>query len=139
MKVYTTDEISYEITEHDVPDQLAATGPSEPVVTLIDQSRSGKMEGESVADIDEIMHPNDQHRLGITSEQVAAAFGIVLAIGDTIQQLGSVPSGELYVHLMGQLSLNQYDAVIAKLIQCGLVRKSNHLLTWIGPPKKEGN
>lgn len=30
VKVYTSDEIAYEITEHDIPDQLAVTGPNLP-------------------------------------------------------------------------------------------------------------
>lgn len=91
-------------------------------------------------DIDSIMHPDDQARLGgITKEQIVAAFGIVLAIGDTIQQLGEVPSGELYARVMGTLSAREYNTVIDKLIQCRLVTKSNNVLRWTGPKKEAGN
>ena len=63
---------------------------------------------------------------------VKAALGILRAVADAIRELGEVPSGHLYAHLMGKLSLEQYEQVIGVLKQAGLITESNHLLTWVG-------
>ena len=90
--------------------------------------------------IDELMHPNDRAKLtGVTNEQIVAAFGILLAIGDTIQALGSVPSGELYARVMGKVDIGTYNAAIDKLKSCDLITESAHVLTWIGPKREKGN
>ena len=57
---------------------------------------------------------------------------IVEAVADAIKTLGSVPSGHLYAHLMGALTLTQYQAVIGILKVQGKVTERNHLLTWVG-------
>lgn len=64
--------------------------------------------------------------------QEKAALGIVLAIGETIKELGSVPNGHLYAQLMGKMSLDTYNKVIALLVKTGAVKNENHLLTWVG-------
>lgn len=64
--------------------------------------------------------------------QEKAALGIVLAIGETIKELGSVPNGHLYAQLMGRMSLETYNKVIALLVKTGAVKEENHLLTWVG-------
>ncbi len=64
--------------------------------------------------------------------QEKAALGIVLAIGETIKELGSVPNGHLYAQLMGRMSLETYNKVIALLVKTGAVKNENHLLTWVG-------
>jgi hypothetical protein len=57
-----------------------------------------------------------------------------MAVGECIRDLGRpVPSGEVYAHLMGHLTLESYTSVIAVLKAKGLVEEKNHLLTWIGP------
>lgn len=59
---------------------------------------------------------------------------LVVAVAEAIRELGEVPSGHLYAVLMGQLSLDQYNAVIAVLVRAGLVEKQpSHLLVWKGP------
>lgn len=68
-----------------------------------------------------------------TRDQIAAALKTVQAVAEAIKELGSVPSGELYAQLMGHLSLSAYTRVIDTLKRTGLVKESNHLLTWIGP------
>ena len=64
--------------------------------------------------------------------QEKAALGIVLAVGEAIKDLGSVPNGHLYAQLMGKMNLETYNKVIAILVKTGAVKNENHLLTWVG-------
>lgn len=70
--------------------------------------------------------------IATTPNDVKAALGILRAVADAIRELGEVPSGHLYAHLMSKLSLEQYEQVIGVLKQAGLITESNHLLTWVG-------
>ena len=63
-----------------------------------------------------------------------AAVGVVMAVADCLRELRTVPSGHLYARLMGHLSIDDYQSVIATLVRAGLVREHpSHLLEWIGP------
>ena len=65
--------------------------------------------------------------------QAKAAVSVVLAVADCIRELRTVPSGHLYARLMGHLSIDDYQSVIATLVRAGLVREhQSHLLEWIG-------
>jgi hypothetical protein len=64
-----------------------------------------------------------------------AVIRTLLAVRDCIRELGSVPSGELYARLCGHMSLETYESIIQTMINARVVRRSNHLLTWIGPPE----
>ena len=67
-------------------------------------------------------------------QQISAALQIVHAVGEAIQELGSVPSGTLYAGLMGQIRLDRYEQIIGLLKTAGLVEESpDHMLTWVGP------
>jgi len=67
-------------------------------------------------------------------QQIFAALQIVHAVGEAIQELGSVLSGTLYARLMDQMRLDRYEQIIGLLKTARLVEESNeHLLTWIGP------
>jgi hypothetical protein len=68
-----------------------------------------------------------------TKEQVLAAFEVVVATGQTIRELGTVPSGELYARVMDKLSIEAYGNIIATLKRAGMVEESGNVLTWIGP------
>jgi len=68
-----------------------------------------------------------------SKKQAIAAIQITLAVGDAIKALGSVPSGHLYASLIDRMSLETYEKIIGILKNTGLVKESNHLLTWIGP------
>lgn len=73
---------------------------------------------------------------GMTKEQINAGLKTVLAIAESIRELGSVPSGHLYAHLMGSLTLESYEKIIQILVNQDLVKKHpSHLLEWIGPAK----
>ena len=68
-----------------------------------------------------------------TKEQTLAALKIVMAIGDTIRELGSVPSGELYARVMVHgVTMEGYNSIIGMLKRAGVVKESCHVLTWIG-------
>jgi hypothetical protein len=64
-----------------------------------------------------------------------AVLVIARAVADAIKEAGDagVPSGYIYATIMGVISLNNYNALIAQLKQLGLVSEENHVLRWIGP------
>ena len=67
-------------------------------------------------------------------QQISAALQIVHAVGEAIQELGSVPSGTLYARLMGRMRLDRHEQIIGLLKTAGLVEESpDHMLTWVGP------
>lgn len=68
----------------------------------------------------------------ITKVEMSAAIRTAQAVAEAIRELKEVPSGQLYVHLMGIMSLDQYTAIISALKKAGVVSESNHLLKWIG-------
>lgn len=72
-----------------------------------------------------------------TKAQVADALGCVSALAEAIRELGSVPNGVLYAHVMGTLTIGQYERSIDLLKRTGLVVEKNHELSWAGP-KLEG-
>lgn len=55
------------------------------------------------------------------------------AIGTAIRSLGSVPSGHLYAHLCGKLSMGSYNNIIAILKNSKLVEERSSILIWVGP------
>ena len=61
------------------------------------------------------------------------AIKTIAAISETIRELKEVPNGHLYARIMGTLSLDQYNQVIAILVRAKLVANKNDLLVWIGP------
>jgi hypothetical protein len=68
----------------------------------------------------------------MANEQVKTTLSIILMIADAIEELGSVPSGHLYAQICMHLNLDDYNDVISVLVNAGLVKEENHLLTWIG-------
>lgn len=69
----------------------------------------------------------------VTREQVVAALEMVVIIGQLIQEKKSIPDGELYAQLMDKFNLQTYNSIIDKLITAKCVKRSNNLLTWVGP------
>ena len=71
-----------------------------------------------------------------TVEEMKAAKAVLLAVGDTIREVGEVPSGVLYSMLMGRIDLGGYEAMIGILKRAGLVEETSaHVLRWIGKSK----
>lgn len=69
----------------------------------------------------------------MTSEQVHAGMKTVIAVAEAIRELGRVPSGHLYAQLMGELSLDAYERIIAILVKQGLVQRTEmQELVWVG-------
>lgn len=58
---------------------------------------------------------------------------IAIAASETIRELGSVSSGELYMGLMSRINLTEYESIVSALVRAKLITRKNHLLTWIGP------
>lgn len=69
----------------------------------------------------------------IKAGDVAAAVQVIAVVAEAIRGLGEVPSGELYVHVMSRLSIEQYGRVIATLKSAELIEERNHMIRWIGP------
>jgi hypothetical protein len=68
-----------------------------------------------------------------TRTEVNAAIETIKAIADTIRELGQVPAGTLYAHLMSRMSLEQFEKIIGVLVNAGLVRRDQtHMLHWVG-------
>ena len=68
-----------------------------------------------------------------TKENVKAAIGILVAVADTIKEMGKVPNGVLYAHLMSKIDFVTYTQLIDTLKRTGLVTEVNHELIWKGP------
>lgn len=70
----------------------------------------------------------------LTPGQASKAIEVLHAMAEVVRGLGEVPSGVLYAHCMGALTLEQYERAIDILVGAGLVeRASAHVLRWIGP------
>lgn len=73
------------------------------------------------------------------AEQLDAQLQVIRVVADAIRDLtatsdlGGVPSGHLYAHLMGMFTLAQYQSVIDLLVRAKLVEDCGHLLVWVGP------
>jgi hypothetical protein len=70
----------------------------------------------------------------ITKAQIKGAIEIMKAVANAIKELGSIPSGHLYVHLNNSLTLDEYNRIIGLLKGAELITVGDdHLITWIGP------
>jgi len=68
------------------------------------------------------------------TSKVSAALLVTLAVAETIHELGEVPAGHLYAHLMGKLTLEQFEKIVASLERSGLIKQtSGHTLKWVAP------
>ena len=64
-------------------------------------------------------------------EQSKAGLSLVVAVAETVKDLGQVPSGHLYAALMHQMTLDQYIKVVNIMKRAGMVKENNNLLTWV--------
>jgi len=68
----------------------------------------------------------------MTTDQAQKLIQFMGAIASLIKEVKSIPSGHLYAQLMGKMSLDQYQDMIATLQKAGLVSLKNDLLTYTG-------
>lgn len=63
-------------------------------------------------------------------ERLQTAEKLIEAINDMIKETGQkgIPSGHLYAMLMGKITIEVYQAVIAYLVKAGKITNRNHLL-----------
>lgn len=69
----------------------------------------------------------------MTSHELQRTIKAMHALSEAIRELGEVPSGHLYAHLLGRMSLSAYMSMIDALAGATLITRRNHLLVWIGP------
>ncbi len=67
------------------------------------------------------------------SAQHKAAFLLVTAVAETVRELRTVPSGELYARIMGLVDIHGYQKSVRILKGAGLVSEKGNVLTWVGP------
>lgn len=67
----------------------------------------------------------------MTKAQQQAAIDMVVAVGATIRELHTVPSGHLWAQLMGSMSLEMYNNIIDVLKRVKMVEEKYHELRWI--------
>ncbi len=70
------------------------------------------------------------------SAELTKALAIVGVVAEAIQELGSVPNGVLYAHLMSKFDLDTYNKIISTLKKAELIKEEYNVLTWIGPEKQ---
>jgi hypothetical protein len=68
----------------------------------------------------------------LTRTQIKTFVAATHALAEAIEELSEVPSGHLYATVCGSISLDNYDKCIASLVGLGWVRKSGHVLHWVG-------
>lgn len=73
---------------------------------------------------------NVAHKL--TRVEIKTFVAATHALAEAIEELGEVPSGHLYTTICGSISLDNYDKCIAALVGLGWIRKSGHVLHWVG-------
>jgi hypothetical protein len=71
----------------------------------------------------------------ITQREIGAYLKAVQAIALGVREAGpmGIGAGILYIPLMGLMSADTFNGIIRKLVEAGLVARSNDLLTWTGP------
>jgi hypothetical protein len=68
--------------------------------------------------------------MAVTKSQKETLRKVVAIIRDAVQEAGErgIPSGHLYAMVMGSMSLNVYQSIIAGMVDVGLITNKGHLL-----------
>lgn len=67
------------------------------------------------------------------SDHLASTLRIAKYLADAIRDLGEVPSGTLYGHVMQHMTLDGYHYLLRTLVGAGLVRvDASHVIHWVG-------
>ena len=67
------------------------------------------------------------------TEQQKKALLILMAVSDTVREMGEVPSGHIYAALTGKVDFQGFQGVIRTLKGAGLIKQNGDLLVWTGP------
>lgn len=67
----------------------------------------------------------------MNQQQINTAIEAVASIGRIIRDAKRIPSGHLYAQLIGVLSLDKYESIIAILVKGRLIKVESHELVWI--------
>jgi hypothetical protein len=62
--------------------------------------------------------------------QAKAGLSLVVAVAETVKDLGEVHSGTLYAALMDRMTLTQFDRVLDIMKRAGMVTQKDNLLRW---------
>lgn len=69
-----------------------------------------------------------------TKQELSAGVAIVAAVAETVRECGECPSGMLYAGLIGRVTKQGYDQVLAILKGAGLIEVTpQHMVRWTGP------
>lgn len=68
----------------------------------------------------------------VTAKKAAAR--VVMAVADTIREVGEAPAGVVYLALsQWGCSLSQFEMIVSILTDGKLIRRDGDVLFWIGP------
>lgn len=71
--------------------------------------------------------------------KLKAVLMIYKAIADTIQELGETSETSLYLAVSSHgMGLEHLHRILQGLVDMGMIRWSNHFITWIGPKLEKG-
>ena len=69
-----------------------------------------------------------------TDAQLRAGLNVLIAVSESIRELGEVPSGTLYAALIGKVNYAGYEAILQTLTNAGLIQvMPSHMIRWVGP------
>jgi hypothetical protein len=68
--------------------------------------------------------------MSTTKEQLVAGLDMLRALAATVKELGEVPSGQLYAHVMDRMTLPTYEKAIGLLIGSTIIVKRGDVLVW---------
>ena len=58
----------------------------------------------------------------------------MIAVAETIREVGECPSGTIYAAIVGRVSLEGYNKILGILTRAGLiVVGQSHMIRWVGP------
>jgi hypothetical protein len=73
-------------------------------------------------------------RSEVTAEQRKAGLQVVMAVAETVREVGECPSGTVYAALVGRVTFEGYQKILGILQNAGLVSVGkDHMLRWTGP------
>lgn len=66
----------------------------------------------------------------MNKEQAMKLVEVMGIVASVIKEVGSIPSGHLYAQLMGKMSFETYQDMIATMERLNVISVKNHLITY---------